>query len=468
MRSLYGVLLFLTLAQAGTQWRRFFCSERWGGYAEASRWTDRIENPRIAPFVLFVWMLCALLLAFGVWPVWAALINLILARYFFIHMRWKGVLRGMGAPGFMTYWLGLVVFLLELTTAFAPRVRLLVVLVAQVDFAFIMLSAGIYKATAGYARNHGMEYGMVNPEWGYWWRFFRRMAPGHVLFPIYNHLAWGTEVAAGVMMLVPATRFLGGFLILVSFVFILLQIRLGFLCEMVVVATFPFFHDGSLGAVAVARLPHVPLDQFGPDLPVLAAVIVAALSFYLLALPLAHAGLFYNFYGRKRFPTLMQRLLERYTNAFGLIIWRVFSVDVVNFFINVHRQDASGSRKLVSRYGWRGGFRYSHVGESIAVTSLFTTLKYYPGNSEIFRDRLLRYARTIKCGDRECLVFEYVRIVKGAACFEFRTAAEYLVDPRSGSLEERILDPSFSVRAPHRVSPVHEGARPGSYAPLSA
>ena len=38
----------------------------------------------------------------------------------------------------------------------------------------------------------------------------------------------------------------------------------------------------------------------------------------------------------------------------------------------------------------------------ICLTSLFTTLKYYPSNDAIFRERLLRYARTLPraAGDR--------------------------------------------------------------------
>ena len=40
----------------------------------------------------------------------------------------------------------------------------------------------------------------------------------------------------------------------------------------------------------------------------------------------------------------LQRLLERYTNAFGMILWRVFSVDLVNFFIRVYRESRDGAK----------------------------------------------------------------------------------------------------------------------------
>jgi hypothetical protein len=470
IRVSYAVLLLLTLAQAWPHRRRFFCSERWGGYTKSSPGVDRIQNPQLVSVVLFVWFASALMIAAGVWTVWAALVNVLFARYFFVQLRWKSVLRGMGAPGFMTYWLAAVVFLLLLADRLAPGSRSLTILAAQADFAFIMLSAGVYKFTAGYAHNHGMEYGLVNPEWGYWWQDYRRISPDHWLFILFNHLGWGTEVVAGALMFIPATRLLGGMLILVSFVFIATQIRLGFLCEMVMTAALLFTFEGGQVARLIDQVAdpvsHVTASATWPPA---STIMTAALWAYLVLLPLAHAGLFYNFYSRRRLPGLLQPLLERYTAMFGLIIWRVFSVDVVNFYIVIHReQNGTGRRVLVSRYGWRGGLRYSHVAESITVTSLFTTLKYYPSNGAMFRDRLLRYARTVPCGGDEKLVFEYVVIEKHSSVFASRPVAEYVVDPRSGSVEELVIDPSVSIRTPHAASPVHEGIRPGTYAPLSA
>jgi len=43
--------------------------------------------------------------------------------------------------------------------------------------------------------------------------------------------------------------------------------------------------------------------------------------------------------------------------------------------------------------------------------------------------------------------------------------AEYRADLEGGTVSERVLDASFSSRAAHPGSPVHEGAVPGSYAP---
>ena len=323
--------------------------------------------------------------------------QLALCRYFFIHMRWKGVLRGMGAPGFMAYWTGLAVFLLEYTSHLAPHLRSLAVFVTQVDLAFIMLSAGIYKATAGYPRNHGMELGLCNPMWGYWWRWYAARPPRSAVFWTMNQLAWGTEVAAALMILFPPTRELGGLLLVASFLFILTQIRLGFLCEMVMLAGLLCIVPGGLADRWIAALTG-PIAPIEPGLPgavltVANGALGIALWTYLFALPIAHAGLYYNFYARRSLPAAAQQLLDRYTNFFGIIIWRVFSVDLVNFFIRLTREPKDGgARTIVGPIGsWP---RFNHVGEMICLTSLFTTLST-PGQRRDFHGALLRYARTL-------------------------------------------------------------------------
>jgi len=470
-RVVYGLLLFGHLILLLPHARRFFMSERWQGYAQSSWDVDVIQNPVVHPLVMIVWFGCAIALIFGRWTVAAALMNLLLCRYFFVHMRWKGVLRGMGAPGFMTYWLAAAVFLLEYTFHVAPAVRPLALLVLQVDFALIMLSAGVYKCTAGFPRNNGMELGLVNPEWGYWWRYYRQKSPNHPLIWTLNQLAWSTEVVAALLMLIPPTRFIGAALIIVSFFFIATHIRLALLCHMVMLCGVLFFHPGSWGEqfasfFVSAQTPAV--YPVGPSLNVVNHLLAYWLWVYLCLLPLSYFGIYYNFFARKCLLAPLQRVLEVYTNFFGIIMWRVFTIDLINFFPNIYRQlRTGGTRTLITRYGWRSGsLRFSHVGESITLTCLFTTLKYYPSNHDIFAERLLRYARTIACSHDELLVFEYVGIEKNEKQFAFLIVAEYLVDPFHETVTEKVLNERYDVRAAYAGSPLHEGAKPGSYAPL--
>ena len=105
---------------------------------------------------------------------------------------------------------------------------------------------------AGYRHSHGMELGMVNPEWGYWPSFWKTWRPDHPLFRTLDEMAWLTEVGGGALMLIPQTRALGALAILVSFVFIATQIRLGFLCEMVIVCCLLFLGGSGIEPVAAS------------------------------------------------------------------------------------------------------------------------------------------------------------------------------------------------------------------------
>jgi hypothetical protein len=474
LRCAYGMLLVLTLIQALPQARRFFVSERWGGYARAGRWVDMIQNPYVFPLVLAIWITCGVLLAVGRLTVAASLINLLLCRYFFIAMRWNGVLRGMGAPGFMTYWLAACVFFLEYGATFDPTgmVRSAAVFTLRLDFSVIMLCAGTYKLLAGYAKNDGMELGMVNPWWGYWGRVYGRLNPSHWIFRTLNHLAYSTEIAAGLLMLVPATQGLGALLIFGSFVFIALHIRLSFLCEMVMLACVLFVPDGGLAARLVAAIAPPTATAAATAAPDwVNGALAAALYAYAALLPLAKAGQYYNFLARRALPAPLQAALDSYTNFFGIIIWRVFSVDHTNFWTRIWFRDrTSGERVEAAHFGAfepSRGFRYTHVGEFICLTSLFTTLKYYPSNSALFSERLLRYCRTLRCPHGSDVVFEYISVRKDRGRFEFVPVAEFTADVRAATVTERVLDPSISARAASPVSPVHAGLAPGSYAPAA-
>ena len=471
LRSAYGLLLILTLLQALPQARRFFLSERWDGYGERRLYVEAVHNPYVLPIVLAAWLAAAVSLLLGVIPAVAALLNLVLCRYFFVGMRWKGLLRGMGAPGFMTYWLGACVFFLEWGVAHDPsgNVRAAALLAFRVDFAVIMLCAGTYKFVAGYRKNQGMQFGLVNPWWGYWGRWYRRFPPEHPLFRGMNHFAWGTEVVAGILMLVPATQLPGAALIFVSFVFIATQIRLGFLCEMVMLCCVIYVHAGDPIDAVLSRLP-VALTSAGVPIPEpVNLVMTFALITYAVVLPFVKIGQYVNLLLRRPLPQPLQRALDRYANLFGIIVWRVFSIDHTNFYARIMAEDPlTGERRPLARPGrvdTLTSTRFVHVGEFITLVSIFTTAKYFPSRPELLERRLIRYTRTLPYRAGSRVIFEYV-VIANAGRFEDRTVAEFVVDPDEGCVTERVLDPDVSIRAPSPVSPVHEAAHPGTYQPV--
>jgi hypothetical protein len=311
-----------------------------------------------------------------------------------------------------------------------------------------------------------MELGMANPEWGYWPRYWASWRPTHPLFRFFNEMAWATEVVCGVLMLFPATRLLAGLGMFLSFVFIATQIRLGFLAEMVMVCCLLFVAEGTVVDGWIRSVVPVSALAAGQPLPAVAQSAITVLCWtYLALLPLVRAGMFYNQLRHRSFPAPLQRALDLYANTFGLILWRVFTADVVNFFVRVWETAPNGVRRLVSDYRATGPWRFSQVAECIALTSVFTTLKYYPSNRALFESRLLRYARTIPHAPGTSLVFEWVLMAARPERFEYVPIAEYSVDVTAGTVADRVLSDEASVSGVPAVSPVHEGARPGSYAP---
>jgi len=469
----YGLVLagFLLITVPLSHW--FFTSERWRGYATSSIEVDLFQNPFVRPLLMGVWCACSLGLSTGRQTVLCAGLNLAICWYFFVYMRWRGILRGGGAPGFMTFWVAACVFVLSLGRYCDPSQKLLPVaqLAFQIDFAVIMLCAGTYKALSGYRRNHGMQLGLVNPWWGYWWSQYKRLPYEHPLFRFYNVMAWSTEVVAGVLMLWPSMRFWGALIILLSFIFITTQIRLGVLCETVMVGTLIYCVPGTPGAQLAERLfPSlgIPSPQLVGDLPPwLVEMVVKGLWLYILLLPLAKLGLYYNLFSRRRLWGPVQLLLERWCNLFGIIIWRVFTSDVTNFFVRVWLLE-SGAETEYTRFGRvtrESGLRYIHVSEFVCFASIFTTLKYFPGQPALFRERLLRYARTIPCAPGGAVRFEYFAITPTTGQFEFIHSVDFLVDPWGDAVTEVVHDCSRDLRSAHDGSPVKEGLRPGSYAP---
>lgn len=471
IRVSYGLLILCTIAWTAWPGKWFFRAARWGGYGDHQKSTELLQNPFSHMLICGLWTTSALGLVIGYNTVLCAAVNLIICWYYFVHMRWNSLLRGMGAPGFFCYWMGLATFLLEVGRQLDPSGSVLPValLVLQVDYALIQMCAGSYKSVCGYSRNAGMQLGLANPFWGHHWRFYKKTPPDHPVFRFLNQAAFRVQIVAGLLMLFPPTRMIGSLAIATSFLFVMTQIRLGFLLPKVMLGALLFVPAGSALDRFFQGLIHsgVAPQNLHPLTATQAHLLVGAMLAYLVILPLAKFSQWYNFLeGKSLYPPL-QRFLESWCNVFGIIIWRVFSVDVINFFVRVYQVDTDGSEEEYTSFarwtgpGTRG--RYAQVAESIALTSVFTTLKYHPANSELFTEKLVRYSRTVPCPAGGRLRFAYFSLDHSGRAFEFVHENDYLVDPVEGTVES---DHLHSQPVPE-LSPVRAGAKVGSYLPAN-
>ena len=451
--------------------KRFFGTERWGGYADNGPLMNILFSPLGRVLVLSSWIASACWLLIDRHTVLAALVCLVRSRFCFIGLRWRSISRGMGAPGFMLYWLAALVFFLEYTRFYDPSgyLRILAILTFKVDFAVIMLCAGQYKLFAGYPQNNGMERGMVNPWWGKLRRLYRDLPTDHLIFRFFNHCAYLGELVAGALMLYAPTAEAGALFMAMSFVLIFVHIKLAFLTFTVMVCCFLFCHPGGW---VDSLLPSAAAPQaIDPNLLMTVANVAlgAFLLIYLLLLPFMKAGTYYNFYAKKRLPEKWQAFQDKWTNLWGIIIWRVFTIDNTNFYVNAFQENReTGERRLYSvpeEFSFSKGFRYLHVCEYVCFVSIFTTLKYFPSNSPLFTKKLLRYARTIPCSEDEVLVFQWVDIKKDHNRFHEVPSKEYRVDLLSQELTVTDLADGSSETDSLRYSDLHEAGKVGSYAP---
>lgn len=396
-------------------------------------------------------------------------------RHLFIQNRWKSVRRGCGAPGFMSHWTAMWVFFIELCRQLDGSGWLVsqVFLALKIDFALIMLCAGTYKISVGFLQGNGMEFGRVNPIWGYHWRYFVKKDPKALYPRIMNVLASGGEVLAGVLLLLPfgLTQYAGAALVSLSFLYVSLFIRLGRLAWLMVIL--PAFYLPEVLLTAQSSDPLVQLST--PWLWLLAA----PFWIFIVVLPFLKAAQYYNLFVNRSLPKPWQAVFAGIANGIPVIMWRVFTPDVINFFVRIARWDGAEKSAVVDEasiynyHGWRFPWlklRFLHVCESIALVSVFTTLKYFPSKPELFEERLIRYAKSVVADlDSACdrLEFEYVAVQKAEGCWKFRPVLRYFVDLQDEQVTSEVLEPGFDPAKPALFSPVRESSRPGTFEPVS-
>jgi hypothetical protein len=441
-------------------------------------WKGRwLESVPARAAVVAGWALGSLSLVLGVYPLIGALVLFLIFRAVYVRGRWLTLFRGGGAPGFMSHYLAAVLFFLEASAWLdgSGGLSAHTLRVIRIDFGVILLCSGTYKSLSGYLRGEGMEYGLANPFWGYWHRWFGRMRPRHPLLLLQDRGAAITQVLMGLFLIVPPTRPIGALLCSAGFFYLLFTVRLGRLAALMMALPLLYLPDLGIslfGGLGAAR-------GFAPiATPALVLAALAGVGWaYLALLPAVKAMQYLNLFANLRYPEPLQSWLTRYANFVPIIMWRVFTPDVTNFFIRIAEIDRASGRETPiadedTAYSYRHWknlsekLRFLHVTESIAITTVFTTLKYFKSKRGLFEAKLVEYARSLGRGDRALIHFQYVAILKGEREFKYVNVCDFVVDPRDGTVEERKLIPEFSYSAPAQYSHITETTGYGSYAPL--
>ena len=468
IRQLAGVL-FLLDALAFMPWAQVAIGP---GYFRGGA-----ARERLVPWLLAVWVTASLSLITGVYPLVGALALMVLFRHLYIHNRWANLFRGGGAPGFMSHWVTMYFVLFEAAAVLdgSGGLSTNVLTMLRIDFGVILMCSGTYKSLSGYLAGEGMEYGLANPLWGYFWRIARLIPPGSAFVRLQDIAAAVTQLVMGFCMLFEPTRLFGALLCSFGFLALMLVVRLGRLA--VLMAVIPLFCVPDLG---VSLMPwhgatFAPLATPALVLSTFNGLIIA----FLVLLPMVKAMQYLNLFAKIQLPGVLQRGLTAYANAVPIIMWRVFTPDVTNFFIRIYRIDnATGDETLLvhedTTYSyrelakWRWSARFLHVTESIAITTVFTTLKYFRSQRPLFESRLLEYAATLgEPADRARFRFQFVAILKAERRFEMLPVANFRVDLAEQAVTEEVLVPGYEYANPAPYSHIQETTGFGSYLPKS-
>jgi uncharacterized membrane protein YphA (DoxX/SURF4 family) len=417
---------------------------------------DRIHTPASAHVCIALWCLCALGILFNIWMLATTLLNLAFARYFFVRTRRSSILRGMGAPGHIAYWLAGLLFLLALSARYDVHAALrgATLFAFRLDFACIMIAAAVSKIASGYPRNDGFQTGLANPWWGHNPRFATYFPANGMFYRLLNHAAYVVEIGAGIAFLIPPAAPYAAMVLALNFLLIGRFIRLTGLAEMVAACCLLYIQPHT--AISAFLVTHFPVAATSAATsPAWAAPWIhaasALLTLHAFCLPLAYAGMAINFYGRYTLPRPLQRALDAWMRFLGLTLWRVFTNEIINFFCEI-AVEHDGARTPIR------GRRFGHVAESITLASIFTTLKYHPAHIALFEQRLLTYAATLPPTPNASIVFRYVRISREQKDFRFHPIAEFAVDPTRMHVRESVLDATFDARKAAPGSPVRANA----------
>jgi hypothetical protein len=117
---------------------------------------------------------------------------------------------------------------------------------------------------------------------------------------------------------------------------------------------------------------------------------------------------------------------------------------------------------LLSEWGRWNCFRYRNVGESITITSIFTTLKYFPADSVLFEKKLLTHASSIKNYDFIRYKVYYISTNLENASYEFILISNFNVDKLNKDISVEVKNNKIDLRKPDSFSAVRKNSGTGT------
>lgn len=397
-----------------------------------------LASPLLRNLSIGLWILASTSLMMGWYPLLSLLILLTLFRHVYINRRWDNMIRGGGAPGIMSFFTVSYFSLIEIGAYIDPTLPQYALNIMRIDLGVIMICAGAYKFGAGYLRGEGFEYALVNPIWSHGFQYFWKLK-SHPYFHFFlNASAVLGELGSGILLLFPTTAIWGASILIFIFLvngFILRLGRLPFLMMALGLLWLPSFGGTSFVGNSI-------LD---PSLAFpIALTIKGILAFYaFLILPLAKIMQYMHYFSDYRMPRSLSRVLQFLIKHIPIVMWRVFTPDIINFFVRIYKYE-NGKKVLFldeKSYLYNRGLksifrnlRYLNVLESVVLSNIFMMYKYFPTNLKLFKEKIKVHAKSLEEDRFAVYEYEYVAVHKSSPTFEYIPVMNFQVD-----LEENLV-----------------------------
>jgi len=394
-------------------------------------------------------------------------VTTLIANYFFVFLRFSNIGRGMGAPGYFTFFSNLIGFILSigelLDNAMAKNIfhhGLLSLLGG------IFLVSGIYKISSGYTykNSYGINIGLCNEMWAYKPQLFRKIPPKSFVYRIAQLISTWGEICGGLLLICGFFSKIGSVILMIMFFGCGLFVRLGLLIPQIIfclVLAFVEFKSESNTPNNFGALFQVSTNSAQNFLSLFLALyfIVHILGEFLTYLYFLDQSELFKIPGVAR----AGKIAHYYSKYFGTILWRVFTPDITGLHVNIYLVDIEKKRRLISDWGRRGCFRFRYVGEAITVASIFTTLRYWPTDSNLFNARLLAYALTLKTDNVREIDFDVSRVKLERDESSLELVSRFIVNIDEKKVREITLNANFDLRKPEQFSSLNPNSKMGQY-----
>lgn len=423
-------------------YKLIFSEKKFGGYLDRKKMSLKFESE----LVTVVWILLNFLLLLEIEIIYTSFMLLLFCYYYFILHRFTSISRGMGAPGYFTFFINKINFLIILASEYFPNSLNYLVNFISTEIGLIFVVSAVYKIKSGYLTDRGINIGLVNPQWSYFPNFWQKISPFSIKFKILNFLSIYMELLGGIFLCIPKTQIAGFTLITLTFLAVATTVRLGVLCIQIIL---------SVSIVFINTLETKNLTYRHDVLKIiLFIIIIAEIISYLVNFMILTKE--YNF------KFIIRRFVQLMNKYYGISLWRVFTSDITSIYVEVYAKNKFGEYKLLSEWDKWNCFRYRNVGESITITSIFTTLKYFPADSNLFENKLLTHSYSIKHYDFIKYKVYYIDSNIAHSFHEFVLISHFNVNKLNREISVEAKNNKIDLRNPDKFSAVRKNSGSGN------